>query len=271
MKSIRSKIFLGFATISLFMIAQSVVTYYFVAKNNALVLSVIGGDFRASTDIAKIAIEGQKMRRYEKEYFIYVDNQKKRDKYGQEWHDAATTLRGMLDNVQRDQSGAWSTRDKITVGTWRSALDTYKRYFDHLVSDVNRGRITDTLQANAAIQDGKNAFRVLLGGAAKGGDEKFQLAKAARQTIESNTRVLNYLVVGIAASSIGLALLFMFLIPNAIARPIKSLNKAAEEISMGDLDRSVPTSGVSEFRQLAGTLERMRISQKTMLIQLHKT
>lgn len=69
---------------------------------------------------------------------------------------------------------------------------------------------------------------------------------------------LHRLALGIAAASLGLALLFGALFAARLARPVRSLADAAEGFARGDPDAPLPTSGVAEVRQVAETFSEMR-------------
>lgn len=47
--------------------------------------------------------------------------------------------------------------------------------------------------------------------------------------------------------------------------PVKELTEAATLMSKGDLNHKINTSKIKEFRTLSETLERMRVSQKTLI------
>lgn len=270
MQSIRGKLMSGFGLMLLFIIGQSAVTYFYFQNNESLVRQAINQDFKASTEIAKIAVAGQQLRRYEKEYFIYVDNVDKRRSYSKKFNDSSAKLKAVVDGVLNDRTDTWSFSDKQEVRRWKEALDTYGRGFNEVTNKVERGEIATTLGANAAIQDAKNAFRTLLKGAAKGGDAKYQNAEATRTQIAKNLEIVNYVLIAASAAGIVLVLVLMLTIPGSISKPIEALNEAAMKMSTGDLDQKVPSSGTVEFKDLAKTLERMRISQKLMVDQLKK-
>ena len=83
-----------------------------------------------------------------------------------------------------DFSNTWSASDKHEIQRWRLALNTYGRGFRKVVRQVEDGEINTTLDANAAIQLAKNAFRVLLNGVNEKSEQKFSSADLTREQVE---------------------------------------------------------------------------------------
>lgn len=270
MKSVRGKLLFGFILILLFMVGQSVLTYIYFDRNRTLVQQAISQDFKAAMDLSKVAVAGQKIRRYEKEYFIYVDNLRKRAGYSEEFNETHAKLEQLLETMVTDFSGTWSDQDRLEIRRWQQALLAYGQGFRSVVDKVETAQITDTVGANVAIQDAKNKFRVLLKGTAKMIPERFRDASQRTQQIAANSQIVKMVVVGTSTAGISLVLLLMLAIPGSIAKPIRKLSEAARRMSTGDLDETVPQSRVREFSELAQTLERMRVSQKAMIDRIMK-
>jgi nitrate/nitrite-specific signal transduction histidine kinase len=57
-------------------------------------------------------------------------------------------------------------------------------------------------------------------------------------------------------------------VPASISSPIEALTRSAHDMSTGNLDRPVTITGSPEFKDLADTLERMRVSQKMLMERL---
>lgn len=263
--SIRGKLIAGFAVIMAFIAIQSGITYFYLKQSESLVKKALVVDFDNTTTISRMAILGEQLRRYEKEYFIYADNPEKRKKYDGEWREAYGKLGSLLTAAKQDNSGLWSESDKAEFDNWLLAMEDYHRGFTLITENVERGLIKGTLEANSRIQDAKNRFKVLLTGTSKYGDKKLKQSKVSESAINSNFALINKIVMATSAGGLLLALMLMILIPGAITRPIRLLTKAAHVMSTGNLAQPVPLTGGAEFKDLAETLERMRVSQKTLM------
>jgi HAMP domain-containing protein len=74
--------------------------------------------------------------------------------------------------------------------------------------------------------------------------------------------------------ALGLIAIFAFFLANALAsgisRPIVAATEQANRISLGDLDRSVTIESNDEIGDMLGSLERMRVSLKSMVARLRR-
>lgn len=263
--SIQGKLILGFGLIVLFISTQSLITYYYVTSSEKMVKKALVDEFTNMTTIAKMAVLAQQLRRYEKEYFIYASNPEKRKKYEIEWSDAHKKLQNILTSVRSNNTGAWSQSDKLEFDKWQTSLEDYHRGFTLVTENVDRGLVKGTLEANNLIQNAKNRFKVFLKGTSVYGTAKLEESKAVEAKINSNFLLVNRIVLIASGAGIFLSVLLMIIIPGAISRPIQILTNAANTMSTGQLDQPIPLTSGSEFKVLADTLERMRISQKTLL------
>jgi len=269
MSSINSTLRIGFAVLLLLFIAQSAVGYFTARNSDHLVTAAINEDFNTSVLISRIAIEGNKLRRYEKEFFIYVGNQDKMAKYTGEWETSHGKLKDMLTVAINDSTGAWTPEQQNILRAWDASLEGYASGFRAVVQRVNNGEITNTVAANVAVQDAKNKFRVLLNGASSSGTELYgRAAKSAREIKKTNDFTVK-LFSATSLFGITLALWLFIAIPRAIDKPVSLLAETAQEMSTGNVSLRVPVDQTPrEFRTLADTLERMRISQTVLIRKL---
>lgn len=271
LNSIRGKLLTSLSLVLVLTAALGGITYVYVTQNGKLVSDAINRDFFGSLAMSRLAVEAQKIRRYEKEYFMYIGNAKKEKKYENEWRDSYYKITDMVNSMLRDVDGIWSAQEKETFKEWAASLVFYGDGFKGVVSNVKMGNVTDTLSANTAIQEAKNKFRLLVKGATSVSESKFETAAASERQISESNHVLLKVLALATGIAVFVCALIMVLVPVAIISPIRMLSDAADSISKGDLDRPVPsTVGVMDFRGLASTLERMRVSQKAMLERLSR-
>jgi hypothetical protein len=168
--------------------------------------------------LSQLQVEGEKMRRYEKEMFIYVADSAKRNGYVKEFETAYTKMLGQLDAMLRPSSPYFNDTERAEVMRWKQAALFYAGEFNGLsvkagslqVATLNADqRAALTVEYNNAIKAGKDRFRDLLGGT-----EKMRLAKeeAAQQIaaeIDSTFLRLRYGV--LAGGLIVIALMLLML------------------------------------------------------------
>ncbi len=266
MSSIISLLRFGFSVLLVFIIAQSSLLYWMMGNNTTQMDRAVNGDFATSILISQMAIEGNKLRRYEKEFFIYVGNEKKLSKYKQEWQESYDKLESMLNSALKGDKGQWSKQEIQEVENWQVSLESYGSGFKRVMKDVFQGKITDTISANSAIVHAKERFKVLLKGTAVGGELRYKRAKEDIKKIDSENQFLGMVFLVTMVIGVLITLSLFFIIPKAIKTSINSLSISAEKMSKGDLEYAIDIDTTKrEFRSIAKTLERMRISQKTFL------
>lgn len=268
MLTIRKKLYLGFALILAFSLGQAAVTYLNLNQSEALVKQAIGKDFNASVEIARIGIEAQKLRRFEKEYLIYVGSKDQRAKYFVDWKGAHDQIRSMLDRIVENRDGNWSAGDIAKAREWQASLKAYGDGFAGVALGADSGQITSTLQGNEAVREAKDAFRVLLDGTTVGIEQKFKQAAASEQAIGRKFLLVNIVIAIAALAGIGLVAVLLVIVPNSISRPIELLTRSAHDMSTGIMNKPVAVAGSPEFKGLADTLERMRVSQQMLIERL---
>jgi methyl-accepting chemotaxis protein len=263
--SIQSKLTSGFALIIIFLLIQGVITFFYVSNSNNLVDKAIESSFQQSQFVAQLSLDGQKLRRYEKEYFIYVNNERKREKYYKEWNEAKNSIQTRLTSAISDTSGSWSLYDRNEMEVWRDSLNAYNNGFQRVNQMVLSGVLKDTIEANTEIRDAKNEFRAYLSGTDKLGKAKLIEAKQYAAQIDDDFKQLYFIMFITSSAGIILLITLLQLIPRSIANPVKELTEAATLMSKGDLNQKIDPSTIKEFKTLSETLERMRMSQKALI------
>ena len=234
MLSIRMKLTLAFSLLSLLIMMQLGLFYYFGKREFQLIEGLVE-EHQISRTLAELAISGQKIRRYEKEYFIYVDNEEKRAKYWGEWNDAQASLTETIKELKHLFSKPETANERQAVVDWERALGAYTLGFNNVNDAVKNQKISDTVSANLAIQAAKNRFKVLLSGTAKEVNNRFSMAKERADELRSNMDTVQTIFVGFSITSVIIAILNLALIPGAITKPIVKLTQIADQMSNGDI------------------------------------
>jgi nitrate/nitrite-specific signal transduction histidine kinase len=268
MFTIRNKLYFGFGLILLFILAQFAVVFVYLKQSEKLVDNAISRDFHTSVEVARIGIEAQKLRRFEKEYLMYIHSPSNRGKYFIEWKEASDAVAAKLRQIIENRDQLWSNRDAAAAREWQQSLDAYVNGFKEVVAAVDNGQITSTLQGNDAVRDAKDAFRVLLDGTAKKIEIKYERAAVSAKAVEGKFQLVTIVLVVVALAGTVLAAAMLVLLPTSIGRPIEMLTRAAHDMSTGNLGKAISVSGSPEFKELGATLERMRVSQQMIIDRL---
>lgn len=266
MLSVRNKLTIVFALLIAILFAQFGLVYYFSGKSALLIEQAIDAN-DASNAVGRLAIEGQKLRRYEKEYFIYADNPKKREKYSSEWHESYAKLKEELALLLSHESN-WSKSDKAKAETWDDSLNAYARGFHKVEAAVTSGFIQGTLDSNKAIQEAKNHFQVFLKGTAAEVDSKLRQARRASTQLQDNFATVQNVLIVLSFTGLLIGAVILFTVPGSIARPITELTESVTDISKGNITRPVSVRGTHEVKALAESVERLRVAVKGLMTRM---
>lgn len=156
------------------------------ASSEQRVEQAVRQNFVAAGLLSNLQLQGEKMRRYEKEMFIYVAVADKRAGYVKEFDEAYTKLLAQSDRMLAPSGKAFSDEERKQIAAWKNAAIFYTGEFTRLARQADGAqaqlsslspeqRGTLTVEYNNAIKEGKDRFRELLSGA-----EKMRVAKEAQ-------------------------------------------------------------------------------------------
>lgn len=138
-------------------------------------------NFVAAGLLSQLQVAGEKMRRFEKEFFIYASVPAKRDGYAREFDAAYTQLLELLDRTLSPSNAAFTDAERDEILKWKTAAIFYASAFDGLVrraqevgatTTSTEQRMALTLDLNDRIGPGKDRFRELLNGGQKMREQK---------------------------------------------------------------------------------------------------
>ena len=132
-------------------------------------------NFTAAGLLAKMQVQAERMRRFEKEMFIYAATPDKQAKYAKEFDEAHTKLLKIQNEAASQQTHAFSEAERATMSKWMDATTFYTHEFGKTVATAKSAqqsaltpdqRAELTLRLNNDISAGKDRFRDLLDGSA---------------------------------------------------------------------------------------------------------
>lgn len=302
MKSLRSILLLGLAAIALLFLVQAGVLSWGQKAIERDVVDVAKRNTLASSQLSELAILAQQVRRYEKEYFVYVGNQERRDGYIKEWVGTSEKITKLLDAMRKNPERAFGADDQGKISSWAEAATFYESEMKKIFGVVNdrQAQINSAatvlasnaltksgtaplpspiavsmltpVETNGMIGLGKDRLSGVL---IKGVSEMYATkTKATLSLSESVSASFNRLwgLVGITvALGLVLAAFLAWRLPLAVTQPVAALTGAVEKMSKGDLEHSIGVASMKEFEGLSASLERMRIAQRTLVQRMRQT
>ncbi len=152
-----------------------------------LVGQAVRHNFSAVGLLSRIQVEGERMRRYEKEMFIYAAQADARAKYTKEFDGAYTKLIALNNEAAALGHKGFTDEDRAEMAKWLEATAFYANEFRRLTASAESPSADSTaltLALNNGIKAGKDRFRVLLDGASAMREKKEQQAIAINDTID---------------------------------------------------------------------------------------
>ena len=305
MKSIRSRLVLGLGLIIVFFLAQAALVWYSQSTAKSDVVDTARKNTLASSQLTELAVLAQQVRRYEKEYFVYVGNEERRNGYIKEWTGTSDKILKLLGTMRSNAEGAFSAEDVGKMGNWVSSAEFYSSEMKKIFASVNdqAGRVAQAAAApapattpaakgsapgaaaptaavvmfappevNTMITAGKDRLSgVLIKEAAQMSAEKTKQTLALADVAAGGFNQVFAGVMLTVAVGIAIALILMVTLPKAVTGPLDNLTSAVDELSKGNLDKKFEAGNVAEFSGLATALERMRIGQQALVARMRRT
>jgi methyl-accepting chemotaxis protein len=301
--SIKSGLIRGLMLIVLFFLVQAGLVWYAIDSARSTVVESTRNNTVASSELGTLAVLAQQIRRYEKEYFVYVSNIEKRNGYEREWRDALDKFNATLTKMKAGSGGAFAPKDIVLAEAWSDAATFYASEMQKIFLAVNERAARaaadketrlfiaspakplavhvaepavppagyTSIEANDMIKAGKDRFSndLIKGVAAMAIFKTADTLALAQVTKKMFNQVLVGVMITVAIGVI-VALLLSIRLPRTVIQPIDGLSVAAHEMSMGNLSQAYDSGGVTEFDKLAEALNRMRLGQQALVERLQK-
>jgi HAMP domain-containing protein/uncharacterized protein YgiM (DUF1202 family) len=294
MKSIRIRLIASMAVLIAFFVLQAIAVTWFTNAQSAQTSTSIRNNTQSNAQLTELATLAQQIRRYEKEYFVYVQNEEKRNGYIKEFEGASGRISKLLDAILANPGGSYTKAEITEVNRWRDAHAFYAGEMTRIFNEVKRiqselaaapapapapspaakgapaspvaaatpgPQLPTPGDANDMIKAGKDRFGAeLIAGVHKMGKAKTEATLGLAQGSSEGYQQLLSVVMTTVVLGVAIAAFLVFTLPGAITRPIRVLSEVADTVARGDLDKPFAVTNVPEFEPLVKSLERMRMA-----------
>jgi hypothetical protein len=202
-----------FATAVLLMASVLSVTLYAIGQAEQRVERAVAQNFSAAGLLARMQVEGERMRRYEKEMFIYAAVPASRAKYVKEYDDAHRRLLALANDAAAPSGRSFNDEDRKQMLRWSEATSIYSGEFTRIAASADQLNVDQltpeqklalTTRFNSEIKDGKDRFAELLKGTATMREAKEKQSLAIGDEIKGVFRSLGYTMLGISVAVVAL-------------------------------------------------------------------
>jgi methyl-accepting chemotaxis protein len=300
--SIQKKLLIGLGLIVAFFLLQAALVWFAQERIRKEVVDEAKINTLASADLSKLAVLAQQIRRYEKEYFVYVSNSERRANYEKEWTQTSQKIAEALQQMQGAKDSPFNAADKGLISSWIDANNFYGSEMGKIfaaVKDkaaqidsasqaaaapadpkakpaapqaaVELPAMLSPIEANGMITAGKDRFSgVLIKGVADMSAQKTKATLGLSDVANEGFRNLLYGVLGTVVVGVLLALFLLKTLPEAVTKPLSTLTESVDAMSKGNLELPVDAGGVVEFEGLAKALDRMRVGQQALVARMRR-
>jgi HAMP domain-containing protein len=255
--SIKFRLTLIIAVLLGVLVLQAAVTLFYRGINDDLTERLSTG-VRNTAEIGFISTELQKLRRFEKEYFIYVGSPEKRRGYDADVRRAISTIAENLTRMGLNREHRYTAAESEAFKAWERDLGFYSSEFVNIVNQVETGTIVTTSAANAAIGPGKDRLKSMLDGTAKDGAERQKAAIENARALTENRKLTSVMFTITTALAILAGLFSLVMLRVTIVRPLEEMAEVARRVSKGEIGVLFPRQKTPEFALLSESLERLR-------------
>ena len=265
--SIGARLSLGFGLVLTLTLALGIASYFGMRGFSDRSLVLLDVNSHMMEHAAQFQHLNNKMRRFEKDYFINSGSAADMADYRRQWNSSRDEVRGLLVHTR---GIARTTDERDLLRRIEGAFEGYFTGFESVAAGFERGELKSAQAANREMVRFKDfthkvdrlstAFISMERDAISEGQSRLQAA-----------RDLNSLLIVLATgASLLVGMLFSSLFTRSITRPLAALAEAANWIALGGLETEIEVHSKDEVGQLASSLRHMVDRLREYIAALHE-
>jgi methyl-accepting chemotaxis protein len=232
-----------------------------------LSLAVMDSELQAVTRLGQARAMVGNLRRFEKDIFLNLGEEKAFEGYLGKWRKELTDGATLMQSCRDVLTDAENSR----VESMLAGLGNYGKGFEGLVQRINTGQLNDPWAANKAMEPLKADVRAM----DKALDELVaaidQRVAARRAEIQATAkRQLAVGLVSLVTAAAGLSAL-AWVISRSIRQPLAYAQSALAAMAAGDLSQSIEAVGSDELATMTRQLSAMQSSLRDVVASIHES
>jgi methyl-accepting chemotaxis protein len=249
--SIGRRLAIGFGLIVLLLISMALSGYWGLEAITRETLNVLNGDARVVTIAARAKSTTLELRRFEKDTFLNVEDSQIRAQYAAKWDAQRQKLRDVFNELDKF---SLSADDKAGIRSMREDLDAYESGFTKVLGLIQEGKLHSPQECNLKINEYKDSIHRLEDLATELTNRHAEvLVPAVTEIARTTTTTLAIF----SLVSIFVSILVTLVISRGITKPIQEVVEVVENISAGDLTKSINADRGDEIGRLLGAMAKM--------------
>ena len=249
--SVGKRLAIGFGLIVVLLISMGLSGYWGLEAITSETLKVLNGDAKVVTVAARVKATTLELRRFEKDTFLNIDEPQVRTQYAAKWDGQRQKMHDVLGEMEKFQL---SSDDKAAVRSMREDLDSYEAGYNKVLGLIQEGKLHTPQECNAKINEYKDAIHRLEDLASELTNRH---AEVLVPMVEQIARTTTSTLVVFSVASIFVAVIITLIISRGITQPIQQVVEIVENISGGDLTKSISVNRNDEIGRLLGSMAKM--------------
>ncbi len=229
-----------------------------------------GKSMVAANELQNLSLDYQQMRRYEKEYFIFLGDLERRTKYGKDWQDANARIVKRSQELIKNSENRFSAQELVQISSWQQGVDNYAKGFQSLQARIETGSITDGVTANNENIKNVDFVRPLNREAPELANNRVSSAQAAVNELTAQTTRLFWILAAMVVVIIAVLFYLLIRLPRSISGPIQVFAQTAERLTKGEYNVGIQKTDIVEFKPLAESLERLANAMRYMMERIRR-
>jgi methyl-accepting chemotaxis protein len=205
-------------------------------------------------------------RRYEKDLFLNMGDEKETDRYTQLWGTELENIQTAIAEARRVAQPA----ELVFLDTMQHSVDNYALGLKRIIGQLARGELNDPWAANAAMNPIKGDIRQTDVSLAELSESVRQRATLQREAFARTAARAPWIVIVATVVVSVLASVLVLAIVKSILGPIRSLQTTATAWGHGDLTARMDVNGADEMAAAKRDLALMHHALVQLVGQVHK-
>ena len=257
---ISTKLYSGFAYISIMLMVVAIVGFWGVSRMNKMLDEYALTEGKLVEYAQRVRANVNQMRRFEKDAYINIDSPEKVTEYVKKWQEVFDhcgkrfdTMEKLFIKLDNDHDSEFAKTKKGEIKNYRELLNAYALGFNSVLERIRKGEIKTTTEANTAIGAYKEATHKMETQILQLADDidkqmEFGLLEAARLE-----KKILFTIVIVSIIAIFLSIILAILIIRAVMKPLDKMHEMVTDIAQGegDLTRRLDASSKDEFADIS--------------------
>ena len=249
--SVGKRLSIGFGLIVLILISMGFSGYLGLEAITKETLRVLNGDAKIVTLSARVKATTLELRRFEKDTELNMDDQQVRVDYISKWRAQQQKLHDTLAELDKFQL---SPEDKVAIQSMRSDLVIYEGGYTKVIGMIEQGKLHTPQECNQTIIQYKDSIHRLEDAATELTNRHAEVLVPMVEAIAKTTVTT---LVAFSVVAIFVSVIITLVISKGITKPIQDVLEIVENISAGDLTKSISVDRGDEIGRLLGAMAKM--------------